>query len=99
MNRRDVLLGAAKLTPVMLAGTTAMRAGAETPSGWPEAARKFKIIVAGGHPGDAEYGCGGTIARFTALGHEVVLLHLMMVGGLPLPQPLASQKPQRPARY
>lgn len=37
---------------------------------------KLKIIVAGGHPGDAEYGCGGTIARFTDLGHEVVLLHL-----------------------
>jgi len=38
--------------------------------------KKLKIIVAGGHPGDAEYGCGGTIARFTELGHEVVLLHL-----------------------
>ena len=36
----------------------------------------LKIVVAGGHPGDAEYGCGGTIARYTALGHEVVLLHL-----------------------
>ena len=38
--------------------------------------KKLKVIVAGGHPGDAEYGCGGTIARFTASGHEVVLLHL-----------------------
>jgi LmbE family N-acetylglucosaminyl deacetylase len=37
---------------------------------------KFKIIVAGGHPGDAEYGCGGTVARYVDLGHEVVLLHL-----------------------
>jgi len=37
---------------------------------------KLKIIVAGGHPGDAEYGCGGTVARYTELGHEVVLLHL-----------------------
>jgi N-acetylglucosamine malate deacetylase 1 len=36
----------------------------------------LKIVVAGGHPGDAEYGCGGTIARYTALGHSVVLLHL-----------------------
>ena len=34
------------------------------------------MIVAGGHPGDPEYGCGGTIARYTELGHEVVLLYL-----------------------
>jgi LmbE family N-acetylglucosaminyl deacetylase len=33
-------------------------------------------MVTGGHPGDPEYGCGGTIARFTALGHEAVLLYL-----------------------
>ena len=38
--------------------------------------KKLKVIVAGGHPGDAEYGCGGAIARFTAQGHDVVLLHL-----------------------
>ena len=34
------------------------------------------MIVAGGHPGDPEYGCGGTVARYTDLGHEVVLLYL-----------------------
>ncbi len=38
--------------------------------------RKRKVIVTGGHPGDPEYGCGGTIARYTDLGHEVVLLYL-----------------------
>jgi len=37
---------------------------------------KFKIVVTGGHPGDPEYGCGGTIARYSDLGHEVVLLYL-----------------------
>jgi LmbE family N-acetylglucosaminyl deacetylase len=41
-----------------------------------ESKRKLKIIVAGGHPGDPEYGCGGTVARYTSLGHEVVLLYL-----------------------
>jgi LmbE family N-acetylglucosaminyl deacetylase len=41
-----------------------------------EPGRKRKIIVTGGHPGDPEYGCGGTIARYTELGHEVVLLYL-----------------------
>ena len=38
--------------------------------------RKRKVVVTGGHPGDPEYGCGGTIARYTELGHEVVLLYL-----------------------
>jgi LmbE family N-acetylglucosaminyl deacetylase len=38
--------------------------------------KALKIIVAGGHPGDPECGCAGTIARYTDLGHEVVLLYL-----------------------
>jgi LmbE family N-acetylglucosaminyl deacetylase len=42
----------------------------------PEPQRRHKVIVTGGHPGDPEYGCGGTIARFADLGHDVVLLYL-----------------------
>ena len=38
--------------------------------------RKLKVVVAGGHPGDPEYGCGGTVARYTDLGHSVTLLYL-----------------------
>jgi len=38
--------------------------------------QKRKVIVTGGHPGDPEYGCGGTIARFTSQGDEVILLYL-----------------------
>jgi N-acetylglucosamine malate deacetylase 1 len=37
---------------------------------------KLKVVVTGGHPGDPEYGCGGTIALFSDLGHEVVILYL-----------------------
>jgi LmbE family N-acetylglucosaminyl deacetylase len=37
---------------------------------------KLKVIVTGGHPGDPEYGCGGTIARLSDAGHEVVILYL-----------------------
>src|ERR1700687_2160729 len=37
--------------------------------------RKIKVIVCGGHPGDPEYGCGGTVAKLTQLGHEVVLVY------------------------
>jgi LmbE family N-acetylglucosaminyl deacetylase len=36
----------------------------------------LRIVVAGGHPGDPECGCAGTIARFTDLGHRVTLLYL-----------------------
>ena len=50
------------------ASSLPLRAGASTPA--------LKIIVAGGHPGDPECGCAGTIARYTGLGHEVVLLYL-----------------------
>jgi LmbE family N-acetylglucosaminyl deacetylase len=38
--------------------------------------KKVKAVFTGGHPGDPEYGCGGTITRYTDLGHEVVLLYL-----------------------
>ena len=40
------------------------------------AAARLKIVVTGGHPGDPEYGCGGTVARYADLGHDVVLLYL-----------------------
>lgn len=65
MNRRELLLGAGALC-----GSQILAAQTGSP------ARKRKIIVTGGHPGDPEYGCGGTVARMTALGHDVVLLYL-----------------------
>src|ERR1700726_4357063 len=44
---------------------------------WAESStHTLKIVVAGGHPGDPECGCAGTIARYSELGHEVVLLYL-----------------------
>jgi LmbE family N-acetylglucosaminyl deacetylase len=58
-----------------LLGAAAMSGLAAEPLSSPNAARK-KIVVTGGHPGDPEYGCGGTIARLTHAGHEVVLLYL-----------------------
>jgi N-acetylglucosamine malate deacetylase 1 len=46
--------------------------------------KKRKVIVAGGHPGDPEYGGGGTIARYTEQGHAVTLLYLNRgEGGIP----------------
>ena len=76
MNRREVLIRACQLGPPMLTAVVAARAVPHGPDRAMERPRKLKILVAGGHPGDPEYGCGGTIARLTALGHEVVLLYL-----------------------
>jgi LmbE family N-acetylglucosaminyl deacetylase len=59
--RRTWILSALALHPLLRA--------ADVPA-------KLKIVVAGGHPGDPECGCAGTIARYTSLGHEVVLLYL-----------------------
>jgi N-acetylglucosamine malate deacetylase 1 len=49
---------------------------AQSLGGSGEPKRRLKVIVTGGHPGDPEYGCGGTIARYTDLGHTVILLYL-----------------------
>jgi LmbE family N-acetylglucosaminyl deacetylase len=38
--------------------------------------KKLKIVITGGHPGDPEYGCGGTAALYADMGHEVVFLYL-----------------------
>jgi LmbE family N-acetylglucosaminyl deacetylase len=85
MNRREILIGAGKLAPGLVTGAAAVKAVAQTTSASAEPWRKLKIIVTGGHPGDPEYGCGGTVARFTALGHEVVLLYLNDGGWPPTP--------------
>jgi LmbE family N-acetylglucosaminyl deacetylase len=36
----------------------------------------LKIVCVGGHPDDPESGCGGTLARYAALGHRVTILYL-----------------------
>lgn len=60
ISRREILLSSA-----------GVMAGAPN-----EETRKLKVVVTGGHPGDPEYGCGGTIARYTDAGHRVTLLYL-----------------------
>ena len=38
--------------------------------------KKLRIICVGAHPGDPEFGCGGTMARYSRAGHEVIFLYL-----------------------
>jgi len=37
---------------------------------------KLHIICVGAHPGDPEFGCGGTMARYADAGHAVTFLYL-----------------------
>src|SRR5215831_6224491 len=38
--------------------------------------KKLKIVCVGGHPDDPESGCGGALANFAALGHDVTIIYL-----------------------
>lgn len=38
--------------------------------------RKLNIICVGAHPGDPEFGCGGTLAKYSDAGHSVSILYL-----------------------
>lgn len=38
--------------------------------------KKLNILCVGAHPGDPEFGCGGTLARYSDAGHNVNILYL-----------------------
>ena len=76
-SRRNALKRAGLLTGTITLGLPGDPGAAQRESpGWRESSQRAKVVVAGGHPGDPEYGCGGTIARYTDLGHEVVIVYL-----------------------
>jgi N-acetylglucosamine malate deacetylase 1 len=64
ITRRDLLIASGALT-----GLVPAQAG-DRPIA------KLKIVFAGGHPGDPEAACGGTMARLADAGHEVVALYV-----------------------
>lgn len=37
---------------------------------------KLHVICIGAHPGDPEFGCGGTMAKYSAAGHKVTFLYI-----------------------
>jgi hypothetical protein len=41
-----------------------------------DTSRKLKVIVCGAHPDDPESGCGGSIALYSDLVHDVAMLYL-----------------------
>ena len=42
--------------------------------------KKLRIICVGAHPGDPEFGCGGTMVKYSDAGHEVIFLYLTRGG-------------------
>jgi N-acetylglucosamine malate deacetylase 1 len=75
ISRRELLAQAAKVVPVAsllmkASGLVALPEQSTSPQ------KKLRIVVTGGHPGDPECGCGGSIARYTDEGHEAILLYL-----------------------
>ncbi len=38
--------------------------------------KKLQIVCVGAHPGDPEFGCGGTMAKYSDAGHAVTFLYL-----------------------
>src|SRR5690348_5115667 len=78
-SRRKFLRNAAWALPAVASAAPAELNGTTTAE-----QKRLKVIVAGGHPGDPEYGCGGTVARYTEQGHAVTLLYLNRgEGGIP----------------
>jgi len=78
MTRRNMLSRTSCLGTAVAVGLPLISAGTEELPGQQSSTTKakLKVVVTGGHPGDPEYGCGGTIALYSDLGHDVVLLYL-----------------------
>jgi LmbE family N-acetylglucosaminyl deacetylase len=66
--RRDFIkLSALALGGLSIAPVAATAAGPD---------KKLNILCLGAHPGDPEFGCGGTMARYSEAGHKVTFLYL-----------------------
>jgi LmbE family N-acetylglucosaminyl deacetylase len=76
LTRRNLLIQSGVVGGAIAAGSPPATAAAAQSDGPRAQAKRLTVIVTGGHPGDPEYGCGGTVARYTDLGHKVVLLYL-----------------------
>jgi LmbE family N-acetylglucosaminyl deacetylase len=49
----------------------------ETPANRENTAeKKLRVVCVGAHPGDPEFGCGGTMAKYSREGHAVTFLYL-----------------------
>lgn len=63
----------AATAPVLLAANALHSSAAERGA---TNAKRLKIVCVGGHPDDPESGCGGTLSRYAADGHNVTVIYL-----------------------
>ncbi len=77
LSRRSMFGRAGRLAGAFAVGLPLAEAAGTGQSGESQAKkRKLKVVVAGAHPDDPESGCGGTIAQYSDLGHEVAIIYL-----------------------
>ena len=60
-------IGALALAPVQATADQTMSSQNE---------KKLRVLCLGAHPGDPEFGCGGTMAKYSDAGHSVTFLYL-----------------------
>ncbi len=67
-----------KMSAMGLAGATIAPAakGEYLNAPTPAADKKLNIVCLGAHPGDPEFGCGGTMAKYSDAGHNVTFLYV-----------------------
>lgn len=65
-----------KLSAMGLAGAVAAPAITEASPAINNAGKPLNIVCLGAHPGDPEFGCGGTMARYSDAGHKVTFLYV-----------------------
>ena len=68
LNRRDFVGQSLAVLPVLSTGRAMLPQ--------PAAAAPLRVVCVGGHPDDPESGCGGTLARYAAAGHDVTIVYL-----------------------
>jgi LmbE family N-acetylglucosaminyl deacetylase len=74
MSARD--RGRRRFLQESLIGLPLMAQGAGAAASGAPVAATLRVVCVGGHPDDPESGCGGTLARYAAVGHSVTVVYL-----------------------
>src|SRR5207245_11080381 len=74
--RRFVKQSLAAVSPATLTASALPLVPAHAESG----PARFTVVCVGAHPDDPESGCGGTLARYAALGHPATVRYLTRGG-------------------
>lgn len=73
LTRRDFVKESLVVVGPAVAGATVLPSPSESSD---SSAPRIAIVCVGAHPDDPESGCGGTLARYSSLGHAVTIVYL-----------------------